>query len=69
ARLGGDEFAILVPQLASPSAVSHLAESILDALRRKDIMPEVESISSSVGIAICPDDGSERETLLVHADT
>ncbi|MBR0894391.1 EAL domain-containing protein [Bradyrhizobium tropiciagri] len=68
ARLGGDEFAILVPQ-ASPSAVSHLAEAILDALRRKDIMPEVESISSSIGIAICPDDASEREALLVHADT
>jgi predicted signal transduction protein with EAL and GGDEF domain len=32
-------------------------------------MPEVESISSSIGIAICPDDAKDRETLLVHADT
>jgi diguanylate cyclase (GGDEF)-like protein len=69
ARLGGDEFAILVPQLASALAASHLAETILEALRCKDHSPDVEGISSSIGIAICPDDAAERETLLVHADT
>jgi diguanylate cyclase (GGDEF)-like protein len=69
ARLGGDEFAILLPQLASPSVASDLAQTVLDALRRKDHFPEIESISSSIGIAIYPDDAVERETLLVHADT
>lgn len=69
ARLGGDEFAILVPQLASPDAASHLADTVLEALQSRSESPGVESISSSIGIAICPDDGTERETLLVHADT
>jgi diguanylate cyclase (GGDEF)-like protein len=69
ARLGGDEFAILVPNLANPAAAGGLAETILEALRCKDDTPEADSISSSIGIAICPDDGTDRETLLTHADT
>jgi diguanylate cyclase len=69
ARLGGDEFAILVPRLADPAAASDLADRVLESLRSKGDFPDIESISSSIGIAICPDDASERETLLVHADT
>jgi len=69
ARLGGDEFAILVPDLANPAAASELAEAILEALRCKDDTPEADSISCSIGIAICPDDALNRETLLTHADT
>jgi diguanylate cyclase (GGDEF)-like protein len=69
ARLGGDEFAVLVPGLATPSAAGRLAETILEALRCRDKMSEVEGISSSIGIAVYPDDSMDRETLLVHADT
>ena len=35
ARLGGDEFAILVPGVAGPAAAGRLAETILEALARR----------------------------------
>jgi diguanylate cyclase (GGDEF)-like protein/PAS domain S-box-containing protein len=68
ARLGGDEFAILVPGLVSSVTASQIAEAVLEALRRTQIAPEIDSISGSIGIAICPDDAADRETLLTHAD-
>jgi diguanylate cyclase len=69
ARLGGDEFAILMPGVASPAAASRLAETILEALRMTNETPETNSISTSIGIAICPDDATDRHALLTHADT
>jgi diguanylate cyclase (GGDEF)-like protein/PAS domain S-box-containing protein len=68
ARLGGDEFAILMPGVANPATASRLAETILDALRGTGDTPET-NISTSIGIAICPDDAIDREALLSHADT
>jgi predicted signal transduction protein with EAL and GGDEF domain len=69
ARLGGDEFAILMSGISSPAAAGRLAETILDALRVTSDAPETNSISTSIGIAICPDDAMDRESLLSHADT
>lgn len=69
ARLGGDEFAILMPGVFNPSAAGRLAETILEALRAPSDTPETNSISTSIGIAICPDDAMDREALLSHADT
>jgi diguanylate cyclase (GGDEF)-like protein/PAS domain S-box-containing protein len=69
ARLGGDEFAILMPGITNPAAASRLAETILGALRETSDTPETNSISTSIGIAICPDDARDREALLSHADT
>jgi len=69
ARLGGDEFAILVPGLVNRNAASRIAEAVLEALRRTDVAVEIGSIAGSIGIAICPDDATDRETLLTHADT
>jgi diguanylate cyclase len=69
ARLGGDEFAILVPGIVNPAAASNLAEKIMEALRASGDTPETNSISASIGIAICPGDAAGREALLSHADT
>jgi diguanylate cyclase len=69
ARLGGDEFAILMPGVRNPEAAGRFAETILEALRETSDMPETNSISTSIGIAICPDDATDRESLLSHADT
>ncbi|PRD41571.1 bifunctional diguanylate cyclase/phosphodiesterase [Phyllobacterium phragmitis] len=70
ARLGGDEFAIIMPGVTSTAAVSRLAENILDALQSENEKSPMRSIvSSSIGIAIYPIDGTDRETLLSHADT
>ena len=69
ARLGGDEFAVLMPGVVNPSAASRLAETILEALRETSDTPETNSISTSIGIALCPDDATDRQALLTHADT
>jgi diguanylate cyclase (GGDEF)-like protein/PAS domain S-box-containing protein len=69
ARLGGDEFAVLLPGIASPAAASRVAESILEALRTTSDTPETNSISTSIGIALYPDDATDRQSLLTCADT
>src|SRR6201994_1643473 len=69
ARLGGDEFAVLVPGVKDPEAVDRLAENILEALQAVSDTPESNSISTSIGIAMCPGDATDREGLLNHADT
>jgi diguanylate cyclase len=69
ARLGGDEFAVLMPGVANPAAASRLAEAILEALRTTSDTPETNSISTSIGIALYPDDATDRRALLTHADT
>ena len=68
ARLGGDEFAILMPDVANPAAASRLAETILEALRTSDDTPETH-VSTSIGIALCPEDAMDRQALLTYADT
>ena len=68
ARLGGDEFAILMPDVANPAAASRLAETILEALRASGDASETQ-IATSIGIALCPDDATDRQSLLTHADT
>src|ERR1700676_3100393 len=69
ARLGGDEFVVLMPGVANPAAASRLAETILEALRTTSDAPETNSISTSIGIALYPDDAADRQSLLTHADT
>jgi diguanylate cyclase len=70
ARLGGDEFAIIMPGLLHPMAAGRLAESILETLRSESDNAETDAtISTSVGIAVCPDDALDRQALLSHADT
>jgi diguanylate cyclase len=68
ARLGGDEFAILMPDVANPAAASRLAETVLEALRTSGDAPD-SHISTSIGIALSPDDASDRQSLLTYADT
>jgi diguanylate cyclase (GGDEF)-like protein/PAS domain S-box-containing protein len=70
ARLSGDEFAIIMPDLFHPMAAGRLAESILETLRLGNDNAETDaSASTSIGIAVCPDDATDRQTLLSHADT
>jgi diguanylate cyclase len=69
ARLGGDEFAVLMPGVMNPDAASRLAERILETLRTASDTPETHSISTSIGIALYPNDAADRQALLSHADT
>ncbi|HEU5034267.1 MAG TPA: EAL domain-containing protein [Mycobacteriales bacterium] len=69
ARLGGDEFAVLVDRLEDPQTAIELAERVRIALAhpfRSDGMSfEVEA---SIGVAVCPDHGTDFESLLQRAD-
>jgi len=69
ARLGGDEFTILASALREPRDVQTVADKILLALRRPfEIRGQQLFVTTSIGVALFPDDGRDGETLLHHAD-
>jgi diguanylate cyclase (GGDEF)-like protein len=69
ARLGGDEFAALVPVVRSRAEVEEIAQRLE---RSFDEPFAIERFtiqgSASVGIALYPEDGSNKDSLLNHAD-
>lgn len=70
ARLGGDEFIILLPAVSSLEKVARRARKILEGFHHPWIIEDNEfHITASIGIAIYPNDGSDAETLIKHADT
>lgn len=70
ARLGGDEFGLIQTQLPQPAACAALCERILACLTTPFRIMGVEmTIGCSIGIALAPQDGTDRETLLKLADT
>ncbi len=69
-RLGGDEFVILLSDLTAIEHAERVAERILKALDYSFVVQGHEfSMSASIGIAICPENGTNLDTLLKHADT
>jgi diguanylate cyclase (GGDEF)-like protein len=70
ARLGGDEFALLATNILRTEDVEFIAQSLLDVLQEpitidgRDIY-----ITSSIGIAMHPQDGTTTDTLMKNADT
>jgi diguanylate cyclase (GGDEF)-like protein len=69
ARLGGDEFTIVAGSMHSKADASLVAEKILTTLTRPYLLEGREIyISASIGIAMCPEDGSDHDTLLRKAD-
>lgn len=69
ARLGGDEFAAILPGIADRDAAERAAKKILSAIRIENEANRSRAVmSASVGIALYPTDGRDRETLLAHAD-
>jgi predicted signal transduction protein with EAL and GGDEF domain/FixJ family two-component response regulator len=70
ARLGGDEFTALLLNIQVPEDALTVAARIGDLMRRPFTLEGREvTLSTSIGIAIYPVDGSNAATLLKHADT
>lgn len=70
ARLGGDEFAVICRDIGEREEAGRLAQTILDSLVESNRQSHAAvQISSSIGVAIFPDDGLDRAALLSHADT
>lgn len=68
ARLGGDEFIMLL-RTANENAVREAAERVLQAINEPLVIEHHHlRISPSIGIALHPQHGSNREELLKHAD-
>ena len=70
ARVGGDEFVLLLPVIETAIAASAVARKIHDALVEPFTLAQGQTvrISSSMGIAIYPEHGSDETELTHHAD-
>ena len=70
ARVGGDEFVLVLPHITGPDDAAKLAQRILDVFQEPFIFDGHQlKITSSIGIAVYPDDGKEIEVLLKCADS
>ncbi|MEE9584257.1 MAG: EAL domain-containing protein [Candidatus Brocadiales bacterium] len=69
ARLGGDEFTLLLPKIKRVENMAKIAGKVLTAIKEPLRLDGHElHITTSIGIAIYPGDGSDAETLLKNAD-
>ncbi|HEC06079.1 MAG TPA: EAL domain-containing protein [Thiolapillus brandeum] len=69
ARFGGDEFVLILPRVDETSAVKTVAEKIIDTFSKPFRLDGQEIyVTSSVGIALYPDDGENKTNLLKNAD-
>jgi diguanylate cyclase (GGDEF)-like protein/PAS domain S-box-containing protein len=68
-RLSGDEFAVVLADLAHADDAALVAQKVLEALAAPYHLAGSEAFTSaSVGIAVCPGDGTHAEDLLRNAD-
>ncbi|MFZ6862670.1 putative bifunctional diguanylate cyclase/phosphodiesterase [Undibacterium sp. Ji67W] len=69
ARLSSDEFSIALPEIATHSDASAVAQKIIESLQDVFCVEGHElRISASIGISIFPTDGTDAEALLQSAD-
>jgi diguanylate cyclase (GGDEF)-like protein/PAS domain S-box-containing protein len=69
ARWGGDEFTLILPHIKAPEAAARVARRISAALKPAFHLAGHElHITSSIGIALYPQDGQDLKTLLQNAD-
>ncbi len=68
-RIGGNEFSILFPEIKQVSDLEPIAQRILQAIEPPCHPGQQELyITISIGIAVFPQDGSDINTLIKHAD-
>ena len=68
-RMGGDEFVIVATQLPDAVIVDSIAERIRSAIAVPlDLDGVTLSVVPSIGISVYPEDGTDSEQLLKHAD-
>lgn len=68
-RLGGDEFVLLLSDIGTPQECSLILERILQAIKTPvTVESAVLHVSGSIGVSLYPQDHSDADTLLRHAD-
>ena len=69
ARLGGDEFLVLLPDLRRSADAYVVAQKIVDAFDRGiTALGRELHLTTSVGVALFPQDGHDVDTLVTNAD-
>ena len=69
ARLGGDEFIVIPPELSSTEDAGVIAGRLVEELQAPmSLATHTVVITPSIGIAICPTDGTDVANLLRNAD-
>jgi diguanylate cyclase (GGDEF)-like protein/PAS domain S-box-containing protein len=69
ARVGGDEFLLLLSEIGGIEDANTIAQKILEAFRRPFILDDQGiMITTSIGVAIFPDDGDNADILVKYAD-
>jgi diguanylate cyclase (GGDEF)-like protein len=69
ARMGGDEFMLILPEVSRVEGTAKVAEKILEAFRKPFVFDgHALQITTSIGIAIYPNDGEDADTLVKNAD-
>ena len=68
-RMGGDEFTIVITNFHTIENLKQIADDIIEVVRKPFVIQTLEfHISTSIGISIYPNDGSDISTLFSHAD-
>jgi diguanylate cyclase (GGDEF)-like protein/PAS domain S-box-containing protein len=69
-RQGGDEFVVLLPEVASAGEAATTARRMLEAVAGAHLVGQHDlRVTTSIGVSIFPDDGTDAETLIKNADT
>jgi diguanylate cyclase (GGDEF)-like protein/PAS domain S-box-containing protein len=69
-REGGDEFVIVLPNLAKPEAAQVVANKVLIEMARPiEVSGHELTVTASIGIAHYPNDATDVQQLLKHADS
>jgi diguanylate cyclase (GGDEF)-like protein len=69
ARMGGDEFLLLLPEIQNLNDTTTIAQKIIELFEIPFIIDNHSiHITTSIGIAIYPNDSEDVDTLIKHAD-
>jgi diguanylate cyclase (GGDEF)-like protein len=69
-RQGGDEFIVLLSEVDGPQDTAIAARRILQAVAEPHTIDQHElHVTTSIGVSVYPNDGSDAETLIKNADT
>ncbi len=69
ARMGGDEFVLLLDDVKSPDECMPVLDRVLELVSRPTIIEgQTVAVSASIGVTLYPQDHSDSDALVRHAD-
>ncbi|TKB50093.1 sensor domain-containing protein [Ferrimonas aestuarii] len=70
ARIGGDEFVLILPNINGAHAAANIANSLMTLFQKPVVLSSEENLNltGSMGIALYPQDGDNRDKLIRNAD-